>query len=523
VISFLLLWLRGLGLVGQALALGGTAMALVVLCRSREPDACRRCRSTLMLAAIGGLACAAAQAVILAAIAKTFADEHGWAFGPLLDSLVGQAGAVRAAIALVVAAAALATRRAPGSRARWVVLVASGAGLALSGTAIGHATGRADFVWIAAVGALHQAAAGVWVGGVVCAFVLTVRHDAQAPIAWLRPFSRLAATAVVTIALTGLALVFAYVATPRIAIGTSYGAMVLAKIALFVALLVMGTLNHLALRVPQVAAPGDAIVLRRRIEVEAGLGLVTLLLAASIASAPPGVDPGVASATPAEVGHVFTPRWPRLDTPTPAELLATSGLGNPEAPRSPAEIAWSEFGHNVSGLFIVAMGILATLESTGRAPWARHWPLLLIGLTLFIGYSLDPEGWQTGAVGFWEQLRSPEVVQHRLMLLLTALFAIAEWRVRSGRRPQSRLRYLFPVVAIMSGVLLIMHSHEVSNAKSAFLMEVSHLPLGLISLLAGWSRWLELRLPGAAGVGPGRVWGPAFLLFGLILTFYREA
>jgi putative copper resistance protein D len=78
-------------------------------------------------------------------------------------------------------------------------------------------------------------------------------------------------------------------------------------------------------------------------------------------------------------------------------------------------------------------------------------------------------------------------------------------------------------VAILSGVLLIMHSHEVGNAKSAFLMEVSHLPLGLISLLAGWSRWLELRLPPAEGVRAGRVWGPAFCLFGLILTFYREA
>jgi putative copper resistance protein D len=54
-------------------------------------------------------------------------------------------------------------------------------------------------------------------------------------------------------------------------------------------------------------------------------------------------------------------------------------------------------------------------------------------------------------------------------------------------------------------------------------MELSHLPLGLVSLLAGWSRWLELRLPPADRGGPGRLWGPAFCLFGLILTFYREA
>jgi hypothetical protein len=38
----------------------------------------------------------------------------------------------------------------------------------------------------------------------------------------------------------------------------------------------------------------------------------------------------------------------------------------------------------------------------------------------------------------------------------------------------------------------------------------------------GWSRWLELRLPTALGTGPGRVWGPALALFGLLLILYRE-
>jgi putative copper resistance protein D len=523
VVAFALLWLRAAGLVGQALAIGSTAFALVVLQRTREPGSLQRFHSALAIAAAGALLCAAAEAVVLATIAHAFADEHGWAFGALLGSTVGQGGTARLVVALGVAGAARAARRVSSPRIWSVLLVAANASLALSGALVSHAAGRQDFGWLVAVGALHQAAAGVWVGGLVCACVFTVRHDAQAPIAWLRPFSRLAATAVGAIALTGIALACEYIATPRAAIGTAYGAMVLTKSTIFVALLVMGAFNHFALRRPGATAPGDTIVVRRRIEVEAGLGIVTLLVAASIASAPPSVDAGVARATPQEVGHLFAPRWPRLDTPTPAELLATSGLGDPSVPRTPEEIAWSEFGHNVSGLFIVAMGLLATLERTGRVPWARHWPLLLLGLAGFIGWSLDPEGWQTGVVGFWDQLRSPEVLQHRILLVLTALFALAEWQVRSGRRPNSPFRYLFPVVAIASGVLLISHSHEVSNAKSGLLMELSHLPLGLVSLLAGWSRWLELRLPPADSGGPGRLWGPAFCLFGLILTFYREA
>ena len=219
---------------------------------------------------------------------------------------------------------------------------------------------------------------------------------------------------------------------------------------------------------------------------------------------------------------MFTPQWPRLSTPTLAELAAASDLADPNAPRTAEITAWSEFGHNVAGLFVLAMGIFATLERTGRAPWARHWPLLIIALAGFVAYSVDPEGWQTGAVGFWEHLLSPEVVQHRILLILTALFGFAEWRVRSGRHPDSPWRYVFPVVAIWSGVLLLAHAHELSDGKSAFFMELSHLPLGLVSLLAGWSRWLELRLPPVKSGGPGRIWGPALAVFGLLLVLYRE-
>ena len=114
-------------------------------------------------------------------------------------------------------------------------------------------------------------------------------------------------------------------------------------------------------------------------------------------------------------------------------------------------------------------------RANGAGRWARHWPLLIIVLAGFVAYSVDPEGWQTGAVGFWEHLLSPEVVQHRILLILTALFGFAEWRVRSGRHPDSPWRYVFPIVAIWSGVLLLAHVHEVSDGKSAFFMELSHL------------------------------------------------
>jgi copper resistance protein D len=529
----MLLWLRAAGLVGQAVALGCAVFALVVLRRDAERRPERGLEQALALTAVGALVTVLAQAGLLTVLATALTDGTEWPMGALLGSTVGIGGIVRIAAALATVFAALALRREPASRLRGAVLLGSTILLSLTGALASHALGRTDGqAWLLIVSALHQAAVGIWVGGLVCATMLVLRARPAADDVWLRPFSALAATAAAGVAVTGIALLLAYVATPGAAIGTSYGAMVLAKIVLFMALLAMAVLNHRALhgRLPLglgrgrgFAPGGSSLPLRRRLEVEAGLAVVAVLLAASIGSTPPAVDVEVQQrATLDEIRAVFTPQWPRLSSPSLADLAAASNLADPDAPRTAEDTAWSEFGHNVAGLFVLAMGVLATLERAGRARWARHWPLLIIGLAVFVAYSLDPEGWQTGGVGFWEHLLSAEVFQHRIMLLLTALFGFAEWRVRSGRHPDSPWRYVFPVVAIWSGVLLLAHVHEVSDGKSAFFMEISHLLLGLTSLLAGWSRWLELRLPPADSGGPGRIWGPALAVFGLLLILYRE-
>jgi putative copper resistance protein D len=538
VISLVLLWLRAAGLVGQTISLGGAIFALAVLRPARSRDAGAMLDRVLVLISFGALLAAAAQAGVLIALAKALGDDVAWPLGALLESTVGAIGLTRISVALLGAAAAHALRRDPESSARNILLLISGVLLAVTGALGSHAVGRIDgSVWLVAVGALHQAAAATWAGGLACATLVALRSEAGAPERWLRPFSTLALAAVVVLALTGGALSLAYIATPAAAIGTSYGAMTLTKIVLFAAMLVLGVLNHCALHgrlaagswraarattAPDPARPGS-MLLRRRLEVEAGLAIVTLFLAASIGSAPPAADVRDGRATLSEIRSVFTPQWPRLQAPSLAALSSATALGDSSTPHSAEETAWSEFGHHVAGLFVVAMGVFATLERTGRAPWARHWPLLLIGLTGFVAWNMDPEGWQTGRIGFWEHLLGLEVLQHRILLAFTAILGVAEWRVRSGRHPESRWRYVFPVVCIGSGILLLSHAHEVSNAKSAFLIELTHLPLGLVILVAGWSRWLELRLSPPDNRAPGRLWGPALTVFGLLLLFYREA
>jgi putative copper resistance protein D len=538
VIPLLLTWLRAAGLAGQAIALGGAILALVVLRRRGADDPIRPRRAALLLCAAGALLAAVAQAGVLVGLAATLSDDASF---PLADVLAtptpGVTGLARIALSAIAGGAALAVRRRSGSRGLDALLVAA-AGLlpvtsALASHAMGGMQGRA---WLVVVGALHQGAAGAWVGGVVCAALLAVRTPADERVLWLRRFSPVAIASVTALALTGMALTLEYVRTPAAAIGTSYGAMVLTKVVLFAALLAMGLANHRALHGKIALAgarrsgepapaesPGECLALRRRLEAEAVLALVAVCLAASLASAPPAAEvPAAQRASAAELGDLLAPRWPSFETPSAAELAAGAALDDPTAPRAPEDIAWSEFGHHVAGVFVLAMGVLATLERTGRARWARHWPLLIIVLAGFTAWNMDPEGWQTGTVSFWTQLRDPEVVQHRLLLVLTALFGVAEWRVRSGRHPNSPLRYVFPVVCLGSAVLLVSHVHLVNDVKSGFYMEVSHLPLGLLSLLAGWARWLELRLPRAGSARVGRVWGPALLAFGLVLVLYRE-
>jgi copper resistance protein D len=518
VISLALMWLQAAGRIGQTLTLGGAVFALIVLRTARGAASPARDRA-LALGAGGAILAAAAELGALASVAAAFRDDAGWRVAALLATPVGAVGLARVVIAVGAAVGAWALRRAPAAGGTQTLMAAAALLLPITGALVGHATSRpGGAAWLVAVGALHQAAVGAWVGGLACAVMVRAGGAADHG-EWLLTFSRLATGAVAVVGATGVALAVAYVPTPGAAVGTSYGMMVLTKIVLFGALLVMGGLNHRALRATP-ASPASALRLRRRLEAEAGLAMVTILFAASLASAPPAADAGTRQVPAAEIRAMLVPQWPRLRAPSLTELAAGAALDDPLSPRAAEDIAWSEFGHNVSGLLIVAVGGLAILAQSGRVRWARHWPLLFVALTPFVAYNMDPEGWQTGLVGFWVHLLDPEVLQHKILLVLTALFGLGEWRAQ--RRPGSAWAYVLPVVAIASGIVLISHTHLVGDVRTAFFMEVSHLAMGVMSLVVGWARWLELRLPAAEGRTAGHLWGPALLLFGLLLVFYRE-
>jgi copper resistance protein D len=517
VISLLLVLLRGVATAGAALALGGIAYALVVQRAQPDPHEPRLRRTLAGVAtgaALGALAQGASIALVLAALAD---DGHlALTLRHALDTEWLGAAVVRIALFGLTTLVALRLRHRPGIAARWSILALTAVGATAAGAWASHAAARlTGREWSMALDAVHQVAVALWVGGLVHLLVAWPPSTVA-----LRRFSTLALPVVAVLAATGVGLGLTHVDGFG-AIGTAYGAMLATKTLLFAGLVAIAALNRAAVR--RLPAEAPPVILRRFVEVEAGVALTLVFVAASLSSAPPAADVVADRATPAEIAARLTPRWPRLTTPTFAELAQTAALDDRTAPRTDADRAWSEFNHNVAGLFLLVIGVLAALDHFGRVALARGWPLLFIGFSAFIVLRSDPEYWPHGDAPLREAIGDPEVIQHWLLGLVPAVFGVCEWLHRRGRLPARPWAYVFPLLSAVGGGLLLSHAHPLTDVKEAFLMELTHLPLGVLGIVMGWARWLELRLPPPDDRRPGRVWAPAMVLVGLLLLLYRES
>jgi putative copper resistance protein D len=175
-------------------------------------------------------------------------------------------------------------------------------------------------------------------------------------------------------------------------------------------------------------------------------------------------------------------------------------------------------------VIVLAAGLLALLARSKRFKWAQHWPLLFIGLAVFILLRADPENWPLGPRPFWASFSSPDVLQHRMYALLITAFAIFEWAVETRRVTSRAASYVFPLMCAAGGALLLTHSHALGNVKEEMLAEMSHTPIALLGATAGWSRWLELRLQDKRDSRiAAYVWPVCLVLVGIVLLDYRES
>jgi putative copper resistance protein D len=344
---------------------------------------------------------------------------------------------------------------------------------------------------------------------------------------------------VILIVASGLGMSVLYIGTWQAVLGTAYGAMVLAKAVMLGVLMLLGGINFLMLR--NLSADDVMPRLRRLIEAEVGIGITVILTAASLTSQPPAVDQPTDTVSFAKIAQRFTPSVPRLTYPEVAHSInrapgsgtpvsdVAGGLptaydvdGNPLSARKIAVSMESEANHHWMGVIVLGMGVLALLARTGKAPWAEYWPLLLIGIAVFIVLYADSECWPVGWKSVGACMVDPEVFQHRLAALVCIGFAIFELRVRRRKRENDSMAMVFPLMCAAGGAVLLTHSHAITNVKENLLVELSHVPMGILAVFAGWSRWLELRLPPENRKIPAWIWPICFVLIGAGLLNYRE-
>jgi putative copper resistance protein D len=545
IFGYLSVLLRAATLCFQTLAIGGIVFIIAV---TRSPQlrteaVIANCRKWIVWFA---LALAATQVLYVMANTLILMQSAEMSFGEAVGANFVYAGALAAVSGLVIAAVCVFGKW----RGNGVMLIPALVILA-SALMTSHSVARMDHrVILTVLTGLHQFATAAWIGGLPYLLIaLSRENDPQIRQRIAANFSQLALVSVAVLFAGGFGLSLAYVGSWSALYGTTYGAMVSAKIILFGFLLMLGALNFFIVRNANAnTAAGGSLSrpasLLRFGEVEIGIGLTVILAAASLTSQPPAIDLGADKVSAAEIFQRYAPRVPRLKSPPLSALsesseerakraaahgvvVAASFVPGQAAAESsgPGDIAWSEYNHNWAGIIVLGVGLLSFLNRTGHFPWAKHWPLMFLGLAVFLFLRSDPENWPLGPNGFWESFSSPDVLQHRVIVLLVTAFALFEWSVVTGRLKSPAAGLVFPGVCALGGAILLTHSHALGNAKDELLIELSHIPLAILGIAAGWSRWLELRLPPEDRTRRvlSWIWPVCFILVGLVLLNYHEA
>jgi len=533
--GFIEVMLRSLTIIGLSLAVGGLFFTLIILrpFSDSSPLSVSLLRRTLSLIVAGSILIAFSQGLVLIIAPWALADEMGqWPISQFLATNFAHAGLIHAGLALFLASIAARLMKRPFSRVGWIIATTVAMLLMVSGAWLVHGVSRLEHAApLMVVTALHQFGAALWVGGLIHLVVLW-RFKLHAPeyaAQWLSVISRFSPFAMLSVGVllaAGFYLAFSYIGTWQGLFGTAYGAMVLTKFMLLGCALGLGVFNFFSIqRKIQHGVTTDVLTrVPVSIESEALLGVIILLAAVSLTSQPPSIDILADRATPSEVVHVFAPKKPQLVPPPYREMLSQAVSSfDPFAVSSKLDRIQSNFNHNVAGLIVLLTGMTALLFRTGRAPWAHHWPLLFLLLSIFLLFYAEPTGWPLGNEGFWSTLIVPGVLQHRLATLLVAILAMFEWRVQTGRLAGTQWRFAFPFLCIIGGALLLTHSHSAFALKQAFLIEVSHNVLGFLAVLMGVGRLLELRYLKPINEVFGFVWSICLILLGFVLFFYQEA
>ena len=530
--------LRAFTLALEILTLGGVAYLLVIAAPSTAgKQALRACWRGIRWAAIG---LAIVELCYVTVDSLILLGSSSLVFHQLISAPYFVAGIVAALAAAAISICSMIAGRNGGGR--WVVfaLVPLCLLVLCAVVSTSHSASRLDHRGVlATLTGAHQLGAAMWIGALPFLLLSMRKADTEEAKRMLQRFSPLALSGAATMILAGCGMAWFYLGISESRslsglYGTAYGVMILSKTYLVLTVMVLGAGNFFLVRRIE-TAPVDLLTrLRRFGEAEIGLAFTAILAAASMTSQPPAVDLPHDWVSKAEIADRFRPQIPRMTSPKLATLAPTDPLeevikraqfGGAGANGNANDRAWSEYNHHWAGLIVLAAGLFALLSRLPGGAWARNWPLVFAGLAVFIIVRADPDAWPLGPRPFWGSLSAPDVLQHRLYALLILVFAGFEWGVQTGRLRSRSAAMVFPLLCAAGGALLLTHNHSILNVKEELLTEMSHTPIALLGATAGWSRWLELRLPGRLGSRQrlvSYVWPVCLLLVGLVLLNYRE-
>ncbi len=544
-------FLGGLILICYALVVGSVLWRAVILRRRADHPVADQAilRSTIGILRSGSIALAALQGTKLVIKGMVLWGVLGeLPMADYIGTVQFQAGLARFVLALGIAWLSGRLLLEPENRSLWIWLGALCLPMVVAGAWLVHAVGRFEHREpLMLLTILHQFAAAVWFGGVAQLVALwrlgNTEESARKfwPFAVVR-FGILGIGSVALLLLTGLPLAITYVDSWSGLFGTGYGSLLITKVLLLVIALGFAFMNHLAGRRWRIS--GESGDIKRKvpyfIEAEAFILVGILFVAATLSSQPPSEDiagnPELTATIP-EVVEMFTPRIPRITSPSHEDLIAGEAGRVAVVKKIPSVAAkeWSDYNHNISGMFLTVMGIIAMLsyvQSPGFR-WANYWPLGFVGLSIFLFFRSDAETWPLGPIGFWEStFKNGEVFQHRIATTLAMVLGILEVRARTGISSQ-RMKYMFPILCAFGGILLLTHAHAEFELKTEYLIQSTHVTMGLLAVMMAAGRWLELRLEPVDGtlqntafLSTGRIAGLlailSMFLIGNIMMYYLE-
>lgn len=312
-----------------------------------------------------------------------------------LGSTFGRASAVRV-IAVLALLLLLEGLRRRGSALGLGAAAVAAAGVFASYAAQGHAIAVSPYVLSVLSDTVHLAAMTTWIGGLVVLASLLLRTSTPGHLAEVLPkWSRVALTSVAVLIVTGTFQSLREVGSVDALTSTSYGRLLLLKLALFAGLLGLGNLGRVWIRrrytmtvvhaysedSPADAEP-DVRRLRRSVAAEAALGAVVLAVTAVLVATTPGrvatADPGQTAAVDrATTVSIGLPNGTTVDVGATASREVTVVLADAEGrPLDPEKVSAnaSLAGQNVTKLPLrLSRATAGSYQADDALPFAGAW------------------------------------------------------------------------------------------------------------------------------------------------------